>query len=153
LTRVFLDANVIFAAADSSTGAARVLVRLAKQEDSGITLLATPYTFDEAERNIQRECPNALDAFYDVREHLSAGVEPSEDFAASLNARLPTGVRLPNKDLPVLGGAIVAGADWLLTHDCEHFGPLYGHTIEDVEILRPGTALRRLQQPTRGSPE
>jgi predicted nucleic acid-binding protein len=153
LIRVFLDANVIFAAADSSTGAARILVRLAKQEDSGITLLATPYTVDEAERNIQRERPDVLDTFYDVREHLSVGVEPSEDFVGSLNTRLPTGVRLPNKDLPVLGGAIIAGADWLLTHDGEHFGPLYGYTMEGVEILRPGTALRRLQLPASGSSE
>jgi predicted nucleic acid-binding protein len=150
LTRVFLDANVIFAAADSSTGAAHVLVRLAKQEDSDITLLATPYTIDEAERNIQREHPAALDSFYDVREHISVGLEPSEDFVASLNARLPTGIGLPNKDLPVLGGAIVAGADWLLTHDEDHFGPLYGRTIESVEIMRPGTALRRLRRGTSG---
>ncbi len=119
MTRVFLDANVIFAAADSPTGAARVLVRLAKQEDSGITLLATPYTIDEAERNFQREWPDALHAFYDVRECISVGLGPSEDFVASLNVRLPTGVRLPNKDLPVLGGAIVAGADWLLNPVCK----------------------------------
>ncbi len=148
MTRVFLDANVIFAAADSPTGAARLLVRLAKQEDSGITLLATPYTIDEAERNFQRESPNALHAFDDVRECISVGLEPSEYFVVSLTARLPTGVTLPNKDLPVLGGAVIAGADWLLTHDEDHFGPLYGRTIEGVEIMRPGAALRRLRRST-----
>ncbi len=153
MTRVFLDANVIFAAADSSTGAARILVRLAKQEGSSITLFATPYTIDEAERNIQRERPDALDAFDAVREHLSVGLEPSEGLVASLNAHLPNGTRLPNKDLPVLGGAIVADADWLLTHDCEHFGSLYGRTVNDVEILRPGAALRRLQRSARDSSE
>jgi predicted nucleic acid-binding protein len=148
LIRVFFDANVIFAASDSTDGAARVLVRLSTQGE-GITLLATDYTIDEAERNIQADHPESLTEFYNVREHLSVVPEPSRELVAGLNTRLPGGVRLPNKDLPVLGGAIVAGADWLLTHDGDHFGPLYGSTVEGVEILRPGTALRRLQQSAR----
>jgi predicted nucleic acid-binding protein len=140
LTRVFFDANVIFAAADSNKGAARVLVRLSRQ-GKGITVLATPYTVDEAERNIQRDNPNALDEFYKVRAHLNVGLEPSEWFVFNLNTQLPAGVRLPAKDLPVLGGAIVAGADWLVTYDEEHFGPLYGRTVQGVKVMRPGTAL------------
>ena len=140
MTRVFFDANVIFAAADSKKGAARVLVRLAKQ-GKGITVLASPYTVDEAERNIQRYNPDALDEFHKVSEHLSVGLEPSKGLVVGLNAQLPDGVQLPNKDLPVLGGAIVAGADWLVTHDEEHFGPLYGRTVQGVEVMRPGTAL------------
>jgi predicted nucleic acid-binding protein len=149
LIRVFLDANVIFAASDSTKGAARVLVRLSKQAE-GITLLATPYTIDEAERNIQRELPNAHPAFLAVREHLNITLEPSEDLVANLNSHLPSGIRLPNKDLPVLGGAIVAGADWLLTHDGDHFGPLYGKTVQGVEIMKPSTALKRLQRLAKG---
>ena len=146
MIRVFLDANVIFAASYSSKGAARVLVRLSKQVE-GITLLATPYTIDKAERNIQRELPSAHPEFLVVREHLSTTLEPSEDLVVGLNSHLPSGIQLPSKDLPVLGGAIVAGADWLLTHDEEHFGPLYGKTVQGVEIMKPGTALRRLRRP------
>lgn len=149
MTRVFLDANVIFAASDSTKGAARVLVRLCKQ-DENLTLLATEYTIDEAQRNIQRNQPSALTGFYEVREHLSVSLEPSEEFVAALNSQLPIGMRLPKKDLPVLGGAIVAGADWLLTHDEDHFGPLYGTTVQGVEVMKPGTALRRLRQLPRG---
>ena len=149
MIRVFLDANVIFAASDSATGAARVLVRLSKQAE-GITLLATPYTIDEAERNIQRELPSAHPEFLAVREHLSTTLEPSEELVANLNTHLPSGIRLPKKDLPVLGGAIVADADWLLTHDGDHFGPLYGKTVQGVEIMKPSTALRRLRRPAKG---
>ena len=149
MTRVFLDANVIFAASDSTRGAARVLVRLSKQAED-ITLLATAYTIDEAQRNIQRDQPTAITGFYEVRGHLSVSLEPSEALVASLNSYLPTGIRLPSKDLPVLGGAIVAGADWLLTHDEDHFGPLYGKTVQGVEIVKPGTALRRLRRLPRG---
>lgn len=144
MIRVFFDANVIFAASDSTEGAAHLLVRLSRQ-GRGITLVATEYTIDEAERNLQIENPEALTEFYKVREQLSVGPEPSEELMKGLNARLPDGIRLPNKDLPVLGGAIVAGADWLVTHDRDHFGPLYGRTVCGVVILRPGPALRRLK--------
>lgn len=149
MTRVFLDANVIFAASDSTRGAARVLVRLSKQ-DAGITLLASGYTIDEAQRNIQRDQPSALTGFYEVRGRLSVSLEPSEELVARLNSHLPGGIRLPKKDLPVLGGAIVAGADWLVTHDGDHFGPLYGKTVQGVEIMKPGTALRKLRRPAGG---
>lgn len=143
MTRVFLDANVIFAAADSKKGAAHVLVRLAKQDDH-ITLLASEYTIEEAARIVHQAEPQLLSAFDEVREQLNLCLEPSEALVANLNSLLPSGTLLPNKDLPVLGGAIAAGADWLLTHDANDFGPLYGKNVCGVEILRPGTALRRL---------
>lgn len=127
-----------------------MLVRLAKQ-DEGIALLATEYTIDEAERIMQQFNPQALTVFYEeVRGNLSVGLEPSREFVARLNSYLPSGIELPKKDLPVLGGAIVAGADWLVTHDNDHFGPLYGKTVCGVKILRPGTALEKLKQSAEG---
>lgn len=145
MTRVFYDANVIFAASDSTKGAARVLLRLAKR-DKSITLLATEYTIREARQTIERDNPSAIAEFYKVRESLSTCLEPSRDFVRTLNSYMPPGVQLPKKDLPVMGGAIVAGAHWLVTHDEKHFGPLYGKTVCGVEVLRPGVALRRFKQ-------
>ena len=145
MTRVFYDANVIFAASDSTKGAARVLVRLAKR-DKSITLLATEYTIREARQTIERDKPSAITEFYEVEKNLSICLEPTREFVKTLNLYMPAGVKLPKKDLPVMGGAIVAGADWLVTHDEDHFGPLYGRKVCGVEVLRPRVALRRLKQ-------
>lgn len=144
MTRVFYDANVIFAAADSKTGAARVLIRLAKK-DRSIKVLATNYTIREARQTIERDKPSAISEFHEVRKSLDLCLEPTLDLVKRLNSYMPPGVQLPRKDLPVLGGAIVAGADWLLTHDNSDFGPLYGKQVCGVEIMRPGEALRRLK--------
>jgi uncharacterized protein len=151
LTRVFFDANVIIAGASSNRGEAHVIIRLAEgRQDIG--LLATEYTIDEAERTLQRKQSEALPRFYEIRECLEVHPEPSLGLVKHLDLFLPRKKRLPKKDLPVLAGAISAGADWLITHDREHFGPLYGDTVEGVEILRPVTAIARLDQLTRSSP-
>lgn len=149
MIRVFYDANVIWAASDSTTGAARVLLRRSKK-GKGIKVLATEYTLREARQTIERDNPSAITEFYKVRDDLSMCLEPTPEFVRGLNSRLPTGIRLPKKDLPVLGGAIVAGANWLLTFDDEHFGPLYGKTVCGVEVMRPGRALRRLKETEGG---
>jgi hypothetical protein len=52
--------------------------------------------------------------------------------------------------MPIIAGAIFAAADYLITHDGEHFEPLYGEKVYDVEIQRPAAVLARLQKPTRG---
>lgn len=144
MTRVFLDANVIVAASKKSEGAASIFIRLASRSAS-IKALASGLTVDEAERIIQRFYPEALPEFDKVKEHLTYCIEPSEDFVARLNSYLPPDKALPDKDLPVLGGAIAASADWFVTLDDTHFGPLYGQIVENVEIMPLKEALKRLR--------
>jgi predicted nucleic acid-binding protein len=143
LTRVFLDANVIIAAAKASGGESRVITRLGGYRED-ITLLATPYTLDEAERTLQREATYALAEFYALRQDMEVHLEPSIKLLAEIKAILPRKKQLPKKDLPILAGAISAGADLLLTHDGGHFGPLYDNKVKGVEILRPIVGLRRI---------
>ncbi len=143
MIRVFFDANVIVAASASSSGAARVIIRLADKRGD-ITVIATEYAWDEAERNLQQHKPEALSEFYKLKESIGILPEPSDGLVADVAASLTRKKRLPNKDLPILAGAISASADWLLTHDGDHFGSFYDETVLGVEVLRPGTALERL---------
>ena len=149
MIRVFFDANVIIAASASSKGAARVITRLAKKRGD-IAVSATEYAWDEAERNLQQHKPEVLDVFYGLKDSIGILPEPSEGLVAHVAASLPRKKRLPDKDLPILAGAIFANADWLVTHDEDHFGPLYDETFMGVEILKPGTALSRLRRPAGG---
>jgi predicted nucleic acid-binding protein len=62
--------------------------------------------------------------------------------------RLPVvdeAVELPEKDRPVLAGAIQAKADHLVTGDKKHFGPLYGKTVRGVRITAPSELLALLR--------
>lgn len=147
MTRIFFDANVIIAASASNRGKAHVLTRLADEHED-ITLLATEYAWDEAERNLQRQKPDALPKFYGLKSRIGILPEPSEGLVRHLESYLPRKKRLPKKDLPILAGAISAAADYLITNDGEHFGSLYGEKVYDVEIQRPATVLARLQRPT-----
>jgi predicted nucleic acid-binding protein len=148
LTRVAFDANVIIAASASDRGEAHAITRLANRRDD-ITLLATEYAWEEAERNLQQHKPEALAKFHDLKSVIAVVAESSKMLVEQVTSYLPRGKRLPNKDLPILAGAISAAADYLITHDGEHFGPLYGENVYGVEIQRPVTVLARLHQSTR----
>lgn len=113
-------------------------------------MLTTGYAWDEAERNLQRHKPEALAAFYGLRGCIGINIEPSNALVMHLASYLPRKQQLPKKDWPILAGAISAGANYLVTHDAEDFGPLYGVTVYGVEIQRPAMVLTRLQQSTKG---
>jgi predicted nucleic acid-binding protein len=120
--RVFLDANVLLSAAWRS-GAA--LQRLWRVED--VDLLSSSHAVEEARRNLEVSTQRRRLTRLLRRVHL---VEP-EHFT------LPRGIRLPEKDLPILLAAINGGATHLLTGDWEHFGPLFRQQVAGVLILPP----------------
>jgi len=55
---------------------------------------------------------------------------------------LPAGVRLPEKDEPILRAAIAAGATDLLTGDLRDFRSLFGKRYGGVLVQTPGEFLR-----------
>ena len=122
MDRVFLDANVLLSAVWRS-GAA--LLRLWQLE--GVELLSSDYAVEEARRNLESPVQRGRLTRLLRRVRL---VEP-EHFT------LPRGVRLPDKDLPILLAAIDGGATHLLTGDWEHFGPYFRREIAGVLILPP----------------
>jgi predicted nucleic acid-binding protein len=66
MIRVFLDANVFFAASYSRTGASRALFQMALEKE--ITIVASEFVLTEAERNLARKAPDALPAFRQLSE-------------------------------------------------------------------------------------
>ena len=99
--RVFLDANVLFSAAWlEGSGLAR-LWRIPEA-----TLITSRYALAEAERNLetdeQRARPTALARDVQLVDALADG-------------QLPDGVKLVEKDAPILLAAIAAEATHLLT--------------------------------------
>jgi predicted nucleic acid-binding protein len=120
--RVFLDANVLLSAA-WRPGAA--LLRLWGLDD--VELLSSGYAVEEARRNLVTPARRGRLTRLLRRVHL---VEPQ-------HFTLPRGIRLPEKDLPILLAAIDGAATHLLTGDWEHFGPYYRQEIAGVLILPP----------------
>jgi len=122
VNRVFLDANVLLSAAWRSDAGLQRLWRL-----EGVELLSSSHAVEEARRNLETSAQRGRLTRLLRKVHL---VEP-EHFT------LPRGIRLPEKDLPILLAAIDAGASHLLTGDWEHFGPYFRQEVAGVLILPP----------------
>ena len=119
--RIFLDANILFSASFSKSLLADFLDELKKHA----VLLTNAYAKTEAERNIGAKMPKQLAA--------------CQEFAATLELvplqLFDLGVKLAEKDHPILCGAIAARADYLLTGDKKDFGHLFGRTVRGVKIV------------------
>lgn len=126
---VFLDASVLFSAAYRADAKFTLLWRLSNTR--GIT---SGYAAEEALRNLSSE---------EQRQRLNKLLEFAEIVPEAPAGRLPHGVRLPEKDAPILLAAIQAGATHLLTSDKKHFGAYFGRTVSGVLILPPGEYLHR----------
>jgi predicted nucleic acid-binding protein len=115
MIRVFLDANVFFAASYSSTGASRVLF-LAALENK-ITIVASEFVLAEAQRNLARKAPAALPAFQQLADLVVGEVTGRPGQEALEKAAKYVAL----KDAPVVAAAIEAGVDYLATWDRRHF--------------------------------
>jgi hypothetical protein len=124
--RVFVDANLLFSAAYDPACRLRALWHLVD-----VHLITSSYASTEAHRNIDAKRP--------ARTHdLQMLLERCE--VTTHQAAIPDGIRLPSKDVPILGGAIAARATHLLTGDHD-FAPYFGRVISGVLILLPGDYL------------
>ena len=135
--RVFLDANVLFSAAQRTASPLRLFFRLA---EAGLCeLLASPFALDEARRNIARKYPAEASEL----ERLIAQVTICREAGVD-QVQWARSTGLPEKDAPILAAAMQAKADVLVTGDRSDFGALYGKRIHGVEILTPRRALERI---------
>ena len=129
MLRVFLDANVLFSAAYRESAGLQALWK-----QSGVELITSGYAAEEARRNLDTpERRSRLEELLAaVRIELEAPDMP-----------LPDGIRLAEKDAPILRAAMAAGATHLLTGDLRDFGHLLGKRVGGLEIQTPGDFLRR----------
>lgn len=134
---LFLDANVLFSAARSSGGRAATLVRLARA--GHCELITSPHCREEARRNIRLKYPDSVEALEGLVEEIRIAPESGGE---AYETGLASG--LPPKDAPVLGAALQAGADMLVTGDSRHFGHLFGEEISGTGVTTPAGALDAL---------
>ncbi len=140
MPKLFLDANVLFAAAYSPDGRIAALFEFA--ELGACVLNTSPLAVEEARRNLQAKRPGGLQRLSELMRHVEVVPEAPPKLWGSLAGLLPP------KDQPILAAAMFAGTDWLVTGDKQHFGGLYGKAVGPTEILSPTEALRRLAEAT-----
>ena len=134
--RIFLDANNLFSAAKSDGAVRRLLGMLV---DAGHTCCVDDYVVAEARRNLARKGMQGLAALEALLPRLEAAA-----------AEVPRGTPdapwawLPEKDRPVLAGAIRLRCDALLTGDRADFGAGYGRAFGGVVIHSPRSLLEQL---------
>ena len=129
MTRVFLDANILFSAAWREGSIDKIL------GTPGVQLVTSPYALMEAVRNIQIKRPSATERLSDMagEVEVSPAATPADDYG------------LPDKDRPILEAAIGAGCTILLTGDVSHFGHLIGAEAGGVKVMTVSMFLASLK--------
>lgn len=112
MTRLFLDANVLFTAAHNPEGKAALVIELAAAGHWEVVTSA--YCVAEARLNLERKYPDFLGRLGKILDM----VRLVPDVPAKLYP-----IRLPEKDRPVFASAVRCGATRFLTGDRRHFGP------------------------------
>ena len=121
--RIFLDANILFSAAQAHSRMRAFLDMLLDQADC----LTNEYAVEEARRNLAAKFPEGVKGL----ERLVSRCEIISQLTTDLK------VELALKDVPILGGAIAGHATHLLTGDEKDFGKFFGKTIQGVKIVSP----------------
>lgn len=121
--KVFLDANVLFSAANSGSGIAQ-LVRLLGEHHEVIT---SDYSWAEVRRNIYAKRPAWREGFDALAELMTVVSDSNGN----------VGVELPENDRPILATAQGTHCDYLVTGDRRHFGHLFGSKVANVKVLTP----------------
>jgi len=126
--RVFMDANVLFAAAISPEGRSAALFTLSQR--GACTLLTSAHALAEARRNLEGRYPDAVGRFERLTRFVTTVPE-----AASPRVSWARRQGLPDEDAPILAAAVEADADILVTGDRSHFGHLFGRLLGGVRVL------------------
>lgn len=119
---MLLDANVLFSAAYLPGSR---LLELWSLEDA--ELMTSLYALEEARRNLSADGIGRLDEL----------VAKMTVVVGARSGQLPAGVRLADKDIPILLAAIDSGCSHLLTGDKRHFDHLYGKRPGGVLVCTP----------------
>lgn len=121
--KVFLDANILFS---SSAEQSRVRELIAVIQKYG-KCVTNSYAVEEAKRNITAKKFGSIQQLESMLKKVSVNNKLMLD--------LP--VTLPQKDIPILAGAIALKCTHLLTGDKKDFGFLFGKSVLGVKIVSP----------------
>jgi predicted nucleic acid-binding protein len=129
VTRIFLDANVLFSAAYREDAG---LLRLWEARETEI--ITSGYAAEEARRNLETEA---------ARARLAGLLRRTSLVTEAPETQLPGSIRLAEKDRPILQAAIAGGATHLITGDLRDFGALLGKSVAGVRVETPAEFLRQ----------
>jgi|GEM_PF-172111 len=119
--RVFLDANILFSAADPASASRQLLEGVLSHGEA----VTNGHAWEEAWRNLDCKRPDLLDGLRDLASRI-----PQRHGAVPV----PPGL-LPDKDVPVLAGAGALACTHLWTSDRRHFGSHYGKMLLGVRVV------------------
>ena len=121
--RVFLDANILFSAANPKWHTSKLVQWLIKNA----SCVTSNYATEEARRNLKTSFPEhvaGLETLLGKIEMQDAGIFEIGD-----------GIELSEKDRPILAAAMASGSTHLLTGDKKDFKELLGKTIWNVRVV------------------
>ena len=122
---VFLDANIFFAAVRSHSGGSYFIIELAKKRQMNIVTVA--YALAEAERNIKKKLGDEmLNAHYENLLSMKPTIQSLAHMPIGLEQKLSSCV--PEKDIPIVLGALASGVEALVTLDQKHL-------LKNVKLL------------------
>lgn len=132
--KLFLDSSVMLAASGSPTGASRLV--LEEADDNEWRLVTSLYCIEETRRNLAKFSSEAEQAFH-------AEVVPSLEVETTAYVIDRPLVFPVTKDRPVVASALALKCYVLLTLDRADFQSLLGEQIYGMWILTPGDWIRR----------
>lgn len=138
MSRLFLDASVLFAAvASPSGGSARVL---AESRQGRFEAVVSRLVLLEADRNIRKKLPSAaLTRFHLILDTVPLRVVPPPSAEEIALHRL----LINEKDALILAAAVASGARYLITLDRRHFMAERLRTAKLLlRIVTPGDLLQ-----------
>jgi predicted nucleic acid-binding protein len=121
--KLFLDANVLFSAANEASQLNRLIDVLKESH----TLLTSDYAEIEAGRNLRAKRPGWEAGYKRLMRSVTV--------VRSVDRAVETG--LAAKDRPILATAIAHRCDCLVTGDKRHFSHLFGTVVEGVKVVTP----------------
>lgn len=124
MTRVFLDANILFSAA--SFKGSRFTAFILHSKQASIRCLYSAPVLEEVIRNLKKKHPSNLQAL----GPLLACME-----LVPQGAERPCPINLPTKDHHVFLAAVAGKADVLITGDIKDFGPYMNKPKQSAGIL------------------
>ena len=118
MKKVFIDANIFFAASYSKNGGSALILELAKKKK--IKIITVSYALAEAEKNIELKLGQK---YLSIHHQNILDINPEIQSLDNLN--LETIHMLENflvlKDIPILAGALFSKAEFLITLDKRDF--------------------------------
>lgn len=115
LRKIFIDANILIAGANSRSGASRAVLLMG--EIGLVQLVVSHQALVEAERNIRKKLPKALPNFVEQMTYLQLEVvsDPPNEISAQWEPIIE------DKDAPILAAAILANVERLITLNTKDF--------------------------------